>query len=273
MHRAHGRCVDLLDRLVKKSGTKRAPEWAAAQRQAATAVVTGLTDAGKSSPPPAAYWSEDKDADEAEPEKTATVAAIEAIAGLLDTLGKLEADELRSKAAANIAANRAAFDPVRVVVPALSLLNQRHGERANAADASFLLLWQHAAEFLLTRSEHPPEPPRDWKQDATISCRCEDCRELQSFVINPAEQTHRFRVRQDRRQHLHRAIETHSLDMTHTTDRKGSPQTLVCTKTRRTYERRCAQYRGDLASMTVSLTFCIRLAAKQRTCREGWWQQ
>lgn len=33
------------------------------------------------------------------------------------------------------------------------------------------------------------------------------------------------------------------------TERKGSPHTLVCTKTRRTYERQCEQHRVDCASM------------------------
>jgi hypothetical protein len=41
------------------------------------------------------------------------------------------------------------------------------------------------------------------------------------------------------------------LDMTHITERKGSPQTLVCMKTRRTYERQCKQHKHDSASMAV----------------------
>jgi hypothetical protein len=35
--------------------------------------------------------------------------------------------------------------------------------------------------------------------------------------------------------------------MTHVTERKGSPQTLVCTKTRATYQRACKRYQSDLA--------------------------
>jgi hypothetical protein len=62
---------------------------------------------------------------------------------------------------------------------------------------------------------------------------------------------HRFRVNKDRRQHLHRQIEGHGLDMTHVTERKGSPQTLVCTKTRHSYLRRCAEYRQDIAALTA----------------------
>jgi uncharacterized DUF497 family protein len=71
--------------------------------------------------------------------------------------------------------------------------------------------------------------------------------------LDAQAQVARFRVRQDRRQHLHQQIERHGLDMTHVTDRKGSPQTLVCTKTRRTYQRRCEQHRADCASMRALL--------------------
>lgn len=39
--------------------------------------------------------------------------------------------------------------------------------------------------------------------------------------------------------------------MTHVTERIGSPQTLVCSKTRATYERQCRQYNKDLASMAA----------------------
>jgi hypothetical protein len=37
--------------------------------------------------------------------------------------------------------------------------------------------------------------------------------------------------------------------MTHVTDRVGSPQTLVCTKDRRTFDRRMNQYQDEIAAM------------------------
>jgi hypothetical protein len=58
-------------------------------------------------------------------------------------------------------------------------------------------------------------------------------------------------MRQDRRQHLHRQIARHELDMTHVTERKGSPQTLVCTKTRRNYQRRCKEYRQEAVALAA----------------------
>jgi hypothetical protein len=58
-------------------------------------------------------------------------------------------------------------------------------------------------------------------------------------------------MRQDRRRHLHRQIARHELDMTHVTERKGSPQTLVCTKTRRNYQRRCKEYRQEAVALAA----------------------
>ena len=46
----------------------------------------------------------------------------------------------------------------------------------------------------------------------------------------------------DRRQHLHRQIGSHGCDVTHVTERIGSPQTLVCTKTRASYQRKKVEF-------------------------------
>jgi len=37
--------------------------------------------------------------------------------------------------------------------------------------------------------------------------------------------------------------------MSHVTERRGSPQTLICTKTRRNYECRCEQHKTDITSL------------------------
>jgi hypothetical protein len=56
---------------------------------------------------------------------------------------------------------------------------------------------------LLRQSGRPPESSTDWRQDVKLSCSCADCRELLAFARDPVEHPHRFRVRQDRRRHLH----------------------------------------------------------------------
>jgi hypothetical protein len=127
-----------------------------------------------------------------------------------------------------------------------------------AVDSSVRHLWTSAAEFLLLRSEVPPLPPADWRLNVKLSCSCTDCRELQAFAHDPAERVHRFRVRKERRRHLHSMVDRHRVDMTHVTERVGSPQTLVCTKDRRTFERRMRQYQDEIAAMRT----LVRLVPK-----------
>jgi hypothetical protein len=110
-------------------------------------------------------------------------------------------------------------------------------------------LWAHCARHYLQRSEHPPEPPRNWAQKCTLAGTSALLRELEAFAHDPRAQVHRFRVRKELRQEIHRAIDGAGLDMTHVTERSGSPQTLVCTKTRASHERACKQYRNDLSDM------------------------
>ena len=111
-------------------------------------------------------------------------------------------------------------------------------------------LWLHTAEFYLGRSENPPPAPVDWAQQVSVgSQRSPELRELELFARDPVRQVHRFRINQQERQTIHQTIDQLGLDMTHVTERKGRPYTLVCTKTRATYERACQQHRSDLADM------------------------
>ena len=151
---------------------------------------------------------------------------------------------LEEEAASGMMKNTLVFSPESILVPAL--------EQIQAGESPFdspvlAQLWRHCAGYFLARSEQPPAPPLDWAQPVKIGCNCADCLELQAFIRDPMQREHRFRVRKDRRQHLHQQIDRARLDMTHITERKGSPQTLVCTKTRATYKRACQRYQSDLA--------------------------
>ncbi len=236
----HGACVNLLQRLLRDHGGKHSEDWVAAFRRMATAIVDGLVNVEGDSEQRIdhADW---RQAAQAKPVNAALVT------DLLNALYSLEVSTLLTKAATNIAAHPTVFDPGNVVVPALTLLYQQPAQDL-ANDDAFLQLWVHAGEFLLNRSEYPPETPKDWRQAVKLACKCEDCRALELFARDAEAPVGRFRVRQNRRQHLHQAIDRHGLDMTHVTERKGSPQTLVCTKTRLTYQRQCKQYRADIRS-------------------------
>jgi hypothetical protein len=236
----HGPCVDLLSRLVEVESCD--PILLAANRKIAESVVKMLS---KINPSERASTQVDwRRARHAKPVEASSIAT------LFDILRRLEAVQLRDTAAATLMAYPETYVPDTVLVPALSYMRQR--QRGEIADAG-------AAEFLLLRSEFPPREPADWAQPVNLDCRCADCRQLQSFAEDPAQKVYRFRVRKDRRQHLHQTIESYQMDMMHQTERKGSPQTLVCTKTRRSYQKRCQQHAEDLGHFKTLITVVANL--------------
>ena len=103
------------------------------------------------------------------------------------------------------------------MTPALVRINAGRRRKKVAIDAGFTNLWTDAAAFLLERSATTPQPPTDWRQDVRIACSCADCKALEAFARDAVAQVHRLRVRKERCQHLHQAIDRHRLDTTHFT--------------------------------------------------------
>jgi hypothetical protein len=182
----------------------------------------------------------------------------EFLENLLQALQRFNGGTLCGAAAEKIASRPECFSPVTLVAPAIEQICVGLPQRTAAVNKSIQHLWTSAAEFLLRRSEAPPQPPSDWRLNVDLSCSCPDCRELQTFARDPADRVHRFRIRKERRRHLHNMIDGHRLDMTHATERAGSPQTLVCTKDRRTFDRRVEQYKDEIAAMRT----LVKLAPK-----------
>ncbi len=140
--------------------------------------------------------------------------------------------------------------PERVVPASLEALAREEGLTGSAAYGS---LWRHATDALLSRSAVPPQAPRDWTIPADLACDCEPCLQLAAFCGDPDAQVGRFPLRNDLRGHLHRQIDHHRLDMSHVTERRGSPYTLVCTKNRASHKRRLKEYAED-ADLMRALT-------------------
>ena len=216
-------------------------------QQVAEAAVAGLDRIGMPKSEP-----DDDDTFEwrEEPEgRSQRPIAPEFIANLFSALGHFKGRTLCDAAATSIASRPKVFQPVTLVVPAIERIYAERQFLPQAVDRAIQHLWTSAAEFLLLRSEVPPQPPPDWRLDATLSCTCPDCPALQAFARDPNEQVHRFRVKKERRRHLHQVIKQYHLDMTHVTLRVGSPQTLVCTKDRRTFKARMKEYQHEIAAM------------------------
>jgi hypothetical protein len=136
------------------------------------------------------------------------------------------------------------YDLHKVLIPDVKAM-QKWLPQAPAAQEAASRLLQHCLAKLRAATAQPIEPPPDWTRDAQLGCKCEDCQMLSRFLRDPEQRVGRFPLRKDRRQHLHQQIDSHQCDCMHVTERKGSPQTLVCTKTQASYERRKKQFAVD----------------------------
>ena len=138
------------------------------------------------------------------------------------------------------------YDVRGVLIPEVEAIYKRL-QKCPAAEPAAARLLAHCRDELRAATAQPIEPPKNWKRDADLGCKCADCKALATFLRDPLTSVGRFPLRKERRQHLHRIIDMRQCDCTHETERKGSPQTLVCTKTQSSYERRLKQFENDLA--------------------------
>lgn len=168
---------------------------------------------------------------------------IDIVASMVRLLSAIGAGKHLTDFLAHVLADTGHYDLRAVVIPDVKALYEHRLSTAGRRAAARLL--QHCLTELRAATAQSPEPPKDWKREAKLGCKCEDCVALSRFLRDPAERVGRFPINKQRRQHLHRQIDQHRCDVTHVTERKGSPQTLVCTKTQESYERQRKQFGVD----------------------------
>jgi hypothetical protein len=107
-------------------------------------------------------------------------------------------------------------------------------------------LREAALDHLQRRIALPLEPPRDWTRANPLKCTCGDCQALSAFLVAPDQQQWRLKAAQDRRGHVEQSVREVTCDLDLTTEKRGSPHTLVATKNQASYERRAKQRKQDL---------------------------
>jgi len=90
-----------------------------------------------------------------------------------------------------------------------------------------------------------PEPPTDWARPVDVACNCQYCARLKAFLADPANEVGRIPAREDLRQHLIGIIDRHQCDVKHALERKGSPYSLVLTKTTGSFDRALKRFEAD----------------------------
>ncbi len=104
-------------------------------------------------------------------------------------------------------------------------------------------------EHLRARIAQPLAPPPDWRRESTLACHCANCSSLGQFLADPARKTWSLKAAELDRQHVEGTIRAANADLDVTTERKGRPYTLVCTKNQASNERRAKQRAEDLAAL------------------------
>ena len=146
-------------------------------------------------------------------------------------------------------AHREHYDLTDTHLSAIFKLESRLGTPPSPGKA--IAHWLSACRReLRKRTAQAPQAPTDYRRDAKLSCECADCRVLGRFLANPNERVCRMPLNKDRRGHLHGIIERNRCDVTHVTERRGRPFTLVCTKTTASYERACKGYERDKRNLS-----------------------
>ena len=96
-----------------------------------------------------------------------------------------------------------------------------------------------------------PASPADWARPAEVACTCQYCARLKAFLADPANETARIPAREDMRQHLIGMIGRHHCDVKHALERKGSPYSLVLTKTTGSFDRATKRFEENRRLLKV----------------------
>jgi hypothetical protein len=164
------------------------------------------------------------------------------IVDLFTALGHID-PTLAAVAAGHVLDWPGTYDFDTVLMPSVHILL----EAPEAADQAVVRRLRFAClAHLETRIALPLEPPKDWKRDSKLECDCQDCRTLGRYLKDAAQQIWVFPAAQHRRSHVESAIGIARCDVDFTTEKRGSPHRLVCTKNQASYHRRCEQRESDL---------------------------
>jgi hypothetical protein len=155
---------------------------------------------------------------------------------------------LASRAVDHLLASPKTYKPDDMLVPAaLAFAELAEGTTWPAVGR----LREAALDHLRKRIALPLEAPRDWTRANALNCKCGDCRGLGAFLMAADQRQWRLKAALDRRTHVAQSVRSAACDLDLTTEKRGSPHTLVATKNQASYERRAKQRRQDLEHVSA----------------------
>ena len=154
----------------------------------------------------------------------------EYVCRVVKTLKSFACDDLLVSFVNTLRAKPVRYPILNTVGPAILDIS-----RAAAIDGSLQELLSYCTSKLEKSIQKIPTPS-SYARPVKFSCSCNDCVPLKQFLQHPDKEIQRFRMSEKRRYHLELQIRGLA-DVTHSTERIGSPHTLVVTKTQEAYER------------------------------------
>jgi hypothetical protein len=169
------------------------------------------------------------------------------VVDLLAATSRIDAG-LAARATAHLLAWPKTHNPDAVLVPAARAFAKM---AKSTAWPAVVRLREASLAHLRGRIALPLEAPRDWIRTNPLKCTCADCRGLGAFLVTPDQRQWRLKAVQDRRTHVEQSVRSAVCDLDLSTERRGSPHTLVATKNQASYERRAKQRRQDLEHVSA----------------------
>ena len=123
------------------------------------------------------------------------------------------------------------------------------GRLSNCASPVVARLRNAVMVHFETRIAETLVPFQDWKRPSQLSCSCQDCAQLSTFLNNPLLSNWIFKAAQARRSHIENIIKNCLCDVDFITLCKSSPYSLVCSKNEASYLRRVEQRKHDLNTL------------------------
>lgn len=130
-------------------------------------------------------------------------------------------------------------------VPSLKSLVQWSQKRFGVVHPHVLSWLASVRQQLEAATARQPAPPGDWARPADVACTCPYCARLKAFLADLANEVGRIPAREDLRHHLIGMINQHQCDVKYALERKGSPYSLVLTKTTGSFERASKRFEAD----------------------------
>ena len=254
--------VDLAGLLQTRLNQKSGVEWHARQREMVRAICSGFETACKvdlGAAPKVGEWVHRKLPDPW---------SVKALHTLFDLTWEFDLDDAASNVTTALCGSPKRATPDRTIPQLVEQLATGQPERA-AESSVFDTLWNHASTFLLSRSRNRPSPPSDWVISSKgLNCKCEYCQDVVRFCADPGAKTLRIAARQDIRSHISDQVRRSGIDIEFRTEKKGSPHTLVCSKTRGTFNNRMKQYAEDVKEMRRLLSVAEMVSNSSATISE-----